>query len=194
VSAFDDLAGLVRVRPLSERLADATYDGWGGSPFRASWSDTVEKLVAELRHLKPREVFLEADFTEGQLRQDGMPRATARPASDGVILTLVGTPHGDLRYPCSTFGTWQANVRAVALALEALRKVDRYGVTKRGEQYRGWKALPAGDDGPSAYRGGQLVDEHGSVRAALMATHPDRGGDSAAFADVQAFRDQERPA
>jgi hypothetical protein len=38
---------------------------------------------------------------------------------------------------------WQANVRAIALALEALRAVDRYGVTKRGEQYQGWTALPA---------------------------------------------------
>jgi hypothetical protein len=39
---------------------------------------------------------------------------------------------------------WQHNVRAIALGLEALRKVDRYGITRRGEQYAGWKALPAG--------------------------------------------------
>jgi hypothetical protein len=34
------------------------------------------------------------------------------------------------------------NARAIALGLEALRKVDRYRITKRGERYTGWSALP----------------------------------------------------
>lgn len=38
---------------------------------------------------------------------------------------------------------WQANIRAIAKTLEHLRDLDRWGVTKRGEQYTGWKALPA---------------------------------------------------
>ncbi len=63
---------------------------------------------------------------------------------------------------------------------------DRHGITRRGEQYAGFKALSAG--GPSRERGEQLLREHGSVRAALLATHPDHGGDPAAFADVQAAR------
>jgi hypothetical protein len=190
MSGYDELAGLVTFRPLSMSLPAPTYGGWSGSPFSASWTSTVEKLADEIRHLKPRQALLEVDIREQDLRQDGMPRATARAGSPGVILTLVATPYGDLRYPCSTFQTWQANTRAIALALEALRKVDRYGVTKRGEQYAGWKALPAGD-GPSAERGRRLVDQHGGdVRNALKATHPDHGGNRADFADVQAFRGQ----
>ena len=58
--------------------------------------------------------------------------------------------HGPLRYQCDRFTTtragtkaWHANVRAIALGLEALRKVDRYGIAGSGEQYRGWTALPA---------------------------------------------------
>ena len=47
-----------------------------------------------------------------------------------------------MRFPCDTFTDWQANVRGIALALEALRAVDRYGVTQQAEQYRGWTALP----------------------------------------------------
>lgn len=42
---------------------------------------------------------------------------------------------GHLSYPCDTFTTLQDNLRVIALALEALRMVDRYGVTRRGEQY-----------------------------------------------------------
>ena len=59
-------------------------------------------------------------------------------------------------------------------------------MTKRGEQYAGWKQLESG--GPSAARGRELIQEHGSVREALFATHPDYGGDPADFAAVQAAR------
>jgi hypothetical protein len=84
----------------------------------------------------------------------------------------------------------EANVRAIALALEALRKVDRYGVTKRGEQYAGWKALPSPNDA-ILERGRQIIREHdGDVRRALAATHPDReGGDEEAFKAVSAARE-----
>jgi hypothetical protein len=49
-----------------------------------------------------------------------------------------------------------------------------------------WKQLESG--GPSADRGRDLIREHGGVREALMATHPDHGGDPVDFADVQAAR------
>jgi hypothetical protein len=99
--------------------------------------------------------------------------------------------HGPLEYATDVFDDWQDNVRAIALGLEALRRVDRYGIAKRGEQYRGWKQLEAG--GPSPARGEDLIREHGSVRAALMATHPDHGGDPSDFAAVQAARDARGP-
>lgn len=182
MSGWEDLYNVLTVRPLSSPMAGGDLR----SPFSAKWSDTVNLLAREIRHLRPRSAILEAGFLDYQLRLDGFPKATARPWSEAVILTLVGTPHGDLRYPRPTFATWQENVRAIALALESLRRVDRYGVTKRGEQYAGWKAITAG--GPDADRGRQIIAKHGSVVAALKATHPDHGGDAHDFADVQAAR------
>lgn len=61
------------------------------------------------------------------------------------------------------------------------------GVTKRGEQYAGWKQLAAGS-GPSAERGRALIAKHGGEVKALKATHPDHGGSAEDFADVQAAR------
>lgn len=196
--SYAELAGLVEFRPLSESLPAPTYNGWNGSPFSASWTATVDKLVDELRHLKAEKVLLEVDVQESDLRLDGMPRANARAASPGVILTLINVPVAGgltLRYPCSTFQTWEANVRAIALALEALRKVDRYGVTKRGEQYAGWKALPAGEAQyePDLENGARIIAAYdGSVRKAIMGTHPDtreEGYDDDDFKDVVAYKE-----
>jgi hypothetical protein len=190
VTAFAELASLVTFRPLSTPLPGPTYDGAYSSPFTAPWSSTVALLAREVRHLRPRQAVMELDVREQDFRIDGLPKARAAAGSPGVVLSLIGTPHGDLRYPSGTFRLWEDNVRALALALEALRKVDRYGVTKRGEQYAGWRALPPGDRNgtPSADRGRDLIREHGGVRQAMHATHPDHGGSARDFADVMAAR------
>lgn len=196
--SYTDLAGLVTFRPLSESLPGPTYGGYRAWPFSRSGSDTVMLLVRELEHLKAESVILEVDLREQDLRLDGMPRANARASSPGVILTLINVPVAGgltLRYPCSTFRTWEANVRAIALALEALRKVDRYGVTKRGEQYAGWKALPVGEAQyePDLENGRRIVAAYdGSVRKAIMGTHPDtreEGYDDDDFKDVVAYKE-----
>lgn len=160
---------------------------WGrGSEHGVDWSGTVDLLDRELFQLDAENVVLQMAVTDRDIRNDGWIRANARPEHPGVILTF-DSMHGPLSYPCDTFEDWQANVRAIALALEALRKVDRYGVTKRGEQYTGWKAIPASTSA-SPSRGRELIEKHGSVKAALFATHPDRGGSSEDFMAVQAAR------
>jgi hypothetical protein len=189
--SYHELADLVTFRPLSRPLPGPTYHGAYSSPFSAPLRNTVALLAREVKHLKPRQTILEADFREDQLRQDGLPRASAKAASPGLILTLIGTPYGDLRYPCHTFHSWEDNLRGIALALEALRKVDRYGVTKRGEQYVGWKQLMPGADQGSAARGRDLFVKHGGIKAALKATHPDHGGNPVDFQSVQLYREQE---
>jgi hypothetical protein len=146
-------------------------------------------LERELRALRAKNIVIQAAVTDQDIRNDGWLRANARPEHPGVILTF-DSRHGPLSYPCDAFNDWQANVRAIALALEALRKVDRYGVTKRGEQYTGWKALPAAGRSSADLksRGHGLIREHGSVREALFATHPDHGGSADDFQAVQAAR------
>jgi hypothetical protein len=157
-------------------------------PFRSGWADTLNLLQRELGHLGAQNVVVGCGLREEDIRQDGWPRSGAKqPAHPGVEVSF-DSPHGRLVYATDVCAHWEDNVRAIALGLEALRAVDRHGITRRGEQYAGFKALPAGD-GPNAERGKQLVDEHGSVRSALHATHPDHGGDARDFADVQAYRE-----
>lgn len=155
--------------------------------FSAPWGETMRLLERELDRLGARDGVIELAVPESDLRIDGWPYAHARPAHPGVIISF-DSKHGPLRYGTDAFPHWQANVRAIALGLEALRKVERYGIGKRGEQYVGWKALPAGSSGDAA-RGRELVAEHGSTVAALKATHPDHGGSAEDFRAVWAYRE-----
>lgn len=111
--------------------------------FKASWSSTMSLLDRELRALDARNVVFQVDVRESDLRLDGLPRADAK-FNDAAVIISFDSKYGPLRYFCDFASHWQHNVRAIALGLEHLRLVDRYGITKRGEQYAGWKALPPG--------------------------------------------------
>lgn len=116
--------------------------------FKATYNATIQQLHRELNHLRASKVVIEVALDERDIRNDGLPRSDARPRHPGVILSF-STPAGPLRFPCDTYTVWQDNLRAIALALEALRRVDRYGVTRKGEQYTGWKQLPGGTVEPA---------------------------------------------
>lgn len=179
----------VTFRPLPVWPYPATRARRSRYTFKAPWSNTLSLLQREVGNLRGTNIVLGAGFREADLRLDGMPRAGAKePGHPGIEISF-DSRHGRLVYATDVCERWEHNVRSIALGLEALRAVDRYGITRRGEQYAGWKQLGSGTGAPSPQRGAELVTEHGSVRAALMATHPDHGGDPDDFAAVQAYRE-----
>jgi len=207
-------------RPISDRTWLGTM-GKEPTRFSAKWGSTLEILERELDALKAHDVVIEIDVTESDLRLDGTLRANAKPESSAVALAF-DSRHGPLIYRCDRFYTswhdqgpeWQHNVRAIALTLEALRAVDRYGATELGQQYTGFKALPAGRAMPSSHMTSDqayallervAVGEEGEprvrylhklrtdpdelrrcLREAKATTHPDRrGGDRTAWDQVE---------
>lgn len=189
------------VRPISDRTA---FTGaHRRSQFSMRWSGITQLLERELRMLGARNVVLEMDVRETQIRIDGRVRADARPETPAVRLAF-GSRHGPLQYATDEFWDWQDNVYAIALSLEALRRVDRYGVSRRGEQYQGWKALPPGsmvvasssmtiDDAMDTllafganYDPATELTVAEMSRRAKAATHPDRNnGNRADWDDVE---------
>lgn len=109
------------------------------STFSAAWSNTLNLLDLELFKLDARNVVLQLAVTDAQLRLDGGIRADAR-VTDPAARLLFDSREGALGYACDRFRSWQENVRAIALGLEALRKVDRYGIGA-GQQYKGYRAI-----------------------------------------------------
>lgn len=138
------------VRPVSDRTWFGTM-GKEPSRFNAKWGATLELLGREIDYLKGSDVVIEIDVTETDLKLNGELRAHARPSSAAVVVAFE-SKHGTLLYRCDRFFTnwhhqgpeWQHNVRAIALTLESLRAVSRYGATETGQQYAGFKALPSG--------------------------------------------------
>ena len=178
------------------------------TPFAATFTQTLDLLEAELGHLKAKDIVIQAETDMSQIRNDGWMKSNARVDGPAVILTFES--RGSVySYPCDTFTHWHANLRAIALSLEALRKVDRYGVTSNNEQYQGFKRLAAAD--PAAERNAALevlarisgiflsgaptaetIDL--AYKSAAFRCHPDRGGDGTDWAQLQAAMSILRPA
>lgn len=111
------------------------------STFSASYGRTLKDLDRELQHLDARDVTIQAGFQ--QVRLDGWPYSSARPDHPAVIVQFRrGTRPEVLTFRGFRFATFEDNLRAIALSMEALRRVDRYGVVE-GEQYQGFKQLEA---------------------------------------------------
>lgn len=206
--------------PIKQRPEGWTDHGKRWTPFTATYADTLVLLDRELTMLQAKDPILQVAAAPGQVRMDGQLRNDARVDGDGVILSFETEAHGTLTYPCCAFtGSgrrpgWQANLRAIALGLEALRKVERYGIADRGQQYAGYaelgtgialgagmtvdmaaKILAGAIDGWDA---GDLLNGPGdpdipSVREAFkraaLIFHPDNGGDPEDFHKITEARD-----
>ena len=179
------------------------------SRFEATYEATLDLLKRELGYLEATDVVLQVDVDEYHVRRDGYLRSGAKPRSPGVIVAF-GSKWGHQQYATDVFTEWEANLRAIALGLSDLRRLDRYGISKKGEQYRGWTALPpgSGDGGSKVRTRDEAVrvileasghfgmwpdhDEDAQkrlIRSAMKNTHPElRGGSSEDFDRVVAAR------
>ncbi len=112
---------------------------------RTSFGVTMDDLAREIRFLNGRNVTIQVALKDDDIRLDGQIRSTARlPEHPGVILAFDGK-HGAMSFVQDKYTHWHDNLRSIALTLQALRTVDRYGVTEHGEQYQGFKALPSAE-------------------------------------------------
>lgn len=157
------------------------------SPWRAGIKQTRETLRRELRHLDATGVVLQIDVRERDIRIDGGLRADARPNSAAIILSFA-SKHGPLQYAMDRWTSWEDNLRSIALTLEALRAVERYGVASSAQQYTGWRALPPPADHMTRDEARDLLERNGGFRAAALAHHPDRGGDAVLFRRITAAK------
>lgn len=187
-----------------------------GSQFSADFRSTVRLLSDEVDHLTdPRFdtlIVVQLAVDERELRRDGSGLlAHVQPEHPGVIVSFESDDAGPLRFSCDRYDAgrgqgWRHNLRAIALGLQALRAVDRYGLGSGREQYTGFGALPPGAPtamGPATMTIDQAQrllgldgapysvpdDVRRAYRRLAAEHHPDRGGDPDLFREATVARD-----
>jgi hypothetical protein len=200
------------IRPLGLWTRPVTAARRSSGVFQVDWDATLTLLRDEVDHLDGEyPIAIQIDVKEVDVRLDGMLKTRAQVGSFPGVIVSFGSRFGPLQYASDAYEQrysgqlpgWQANVRAVALALEALRAVDRYGVSKRGEQYAGWKALPSGNGSAFGsadeaerwmYRRSRELGMSGTVdtpqlyRQLARKMHPDTGADPGEWDRLDAAR------
>lgn len=164
-----------------------------------NWSRIERELQEEVGRINGKDLTIALDIQNpGHFRSDGGIRADARPVTSRVVISFTRPDGKKLVFPCDAYGFWQDNVWAVRLSLEALRSVDRHGVTHGDQQYEGFAALPPAG-GSSAMTVDQafafVAELSGFEEAALVypsvfaqavkiaqsRAHPDKGGTDEKF-------------
>lgn len=201
-----------KIRPIESWPGTRTPEGRRvRARFDSTNTATLQLLERELAMLNATDRVLQLDIAEKDLRNDGGLRAAARPASPGVVLTFK-SKGGPMRFAADRFtGAWD-NLRAIALGMEALRKIERYGIADDDQQYSGWRQLPTGNKPRELTReeAAGIIANHAAdtipaaqiiareilrndgtayyIRQAEKRTHPDSmavTSSASAFADVQ---------
>lgn len=175
------------------------------SAFKSNYTKTLDLLEYELGHLKAKDITIQAGFAKAQIRNDGWPKGGTRPDHPAVVVSFISNGK-QLSFAASRYLSYEENLRAVASSLEALRAVDRYGVSGSGEQYAGWAQVAAPGQSESLHelaiwlagvstfpKDFILADSdtaQRAYRAAAMKLHPDKGGSREEWAQLQRAKEQ----
>lgn len=153
-------------------------------------SDAIKRLSAELARLGATNEILS---TNVETRLDGLPRSNQPEPSDpgaAVYFKLKGKPRC---LACDRWNRVADNIAAIAQHIDALRRIDRYGVGTMEQAFAGYAALPpSAEDWRTVFGLGQFAtigDVEAKYRALALQHHPDRGGDPAMMAKLNAARD-----
>lgn len=163
------------------------------SPYKVTFGSACTDVEDELRKMAGRGAF--AITTNVPVGRTGRPSVDFRePPDPGVaVYWLV---HGAVRVlPVDAWATVRENMRAVGLALEALRQLER---TKSGQvmhrAMQGFNALPPprppwfGELGLEKWPP-SVADVRQAFNRRVLDVHPDRGGSAEAFDKLVRARD-----
>lgn len=152
----------------------------------------TQRLEAELDRLGAKSPVLSTNVS---LRLDGRPRSDENPSDPGAAIYFSFKGKATV-LAADRFYSVADNIAAIAGHIEALRRVERYGVGTIEQALAGYKALPA--DTAANWRAvfGFAADSvptldqmDSAYKAAARLKHPDVGGTDIEMAHVNRARD-----
>lgn len=171
------------------------------SKFEASVARSRDEVVRQVQLLVGR--YTNSDLiisTNLALRRDGLPLANQKQPDDPGVAIYFTYRKKQVCFACDRWQKVEDNMHAIALTIDALRGINRWGTGDMVEAaFRGFEALPSPEQAstqpwrtvlglpPGPVSRGAIDDAY---RVARSRAHPDRGGTSAQFQAVQAAYEQ----
>jgi hypothetical protein len=152
-----------------------------------------DALITEVWRLPEiKSVVISSNFAPGR---DGPSARGPRPVDQAIALyfTRRGKP---FVMACDRYSRAEENMRSLALAIEAMRQLERHGGGFMMERaFDGFAVLPPPSEEPwwvvlQVARTATRADIEAAWRKLAAANHPDRGGSDAAMARINTARDR----
>jgi hypothetical protein len=193
--------------PLSWPAGRKRTDNWHreNAKFEVTFARARDNIVAEVTRLAGKypdpQIVISTNIA---LRRDGLPLAGQRQPDDPGVAVYFLYKKRQMSFACDRWRKIEHNMQAIAKTIEALRGIARWGTGDMLEAaFTGFTALPpppaTGPGAPPQAARKHWRDVFGTgvrTRADLQdvyrrlasAYHPDRGGDPAKMAELNAAR------
>ena len=166
-------------------------------PGRMPFGMSRNRLIHELRLLGAKNYVLS---TNVPVRRDGLPYADFRRPTDPGVAVYFEYRKRQMCLACDRYALIEDNVRAIALTIEALRGIERWGASDMMERaFMGFTALPAnstrswrevfGFSGTDSIRLDEVNDR---FRKLSLERHSDQGGSDDQMCQLLQARDDAR--
>lgn len=140
--------------------------------------------------------------TNIQVRLDGLPRSDRGEPADPGVAVYFELDDKDLVLCCDKWDRVADNLAAIAATLDAMRGLERWGVTEVSRAFDGFAQLPAPGESTAAQTCWTVLgiqpsatyrpdDIEKAFRTRAMTCHPDRpGGSHEAFTALQSAKEE----
>jgi hypothetical protein len=177
------------------------------SAYKISIDKAVDELMQSLTKLGAQKGSMVLSSNVPPRNALGTPRNDGQTVNDpGVAVYWTTKAHGERVMACDRWSSVRENVRAIGLAVDGLRSIERAGATQILDRaYSAFGALPAAANVPverpwwevlalpkEALQFATLAMVEAQYRELATKAHPDRGGSDAAMAGLNRAREQAR--
>ncbi len=167
-----------------------------GHRGQVSFSQARRDLLVELERLGAANAVLTSDLP---VRNDGLPYANGRASDPGIAVWFV-LDGAERVFACDRWLSHAENMTAIAKSVEAMRGLERWGMADVvARVIGGFSALPPGAPAKRDWRDVLEVESLSTLapddllavaksrhRQLIQHHHPDRGGDPARAAEINA--------
>jgi hypothetical protein len=169
------------------------------STFKVTFGAEVQRLLGEIRMLKGSYPVIS---TNVPIRKDGLPYSLkSSPSDPGVAIYFLWREQQRV-FACDQYERVEDNLHAIVLSIEALRGLERWGVSQMLERtFSGFKALPAPEPEKPKKSCWEVLEVHPQAdldfieavyKFKLKKLHPDSGGDHERMVELNCAMEEAR--